>query len=299
MSPKLLLAPLAFALIACQSDAPPPAADAAKTPVVMAPAPAVAPADPAAAWAAKVDAVLASAHRSETNKARDAHRHPKETLMFFGLKPEMTVIEITPGAGWYTEVLAPLLKDQGKLKVALIDPATASSDRAKEFFTNANQGFSDKLKADQGTFGGSETMTFASKEPVLGAAGSADMVVTFRNVHNWNENQPAMFKAFFEVLKPGGVLGVEDHRANPGSDAEAAGKKGYILEDTVIKLATDAGFELAEKSEVNANPNDTKDYENGVWSLPPTLTNGEVDRDKYVAIGESDRMTLRFVKPAQ
>ena len=145
-----------------------------------------------------------------------------------------------------------------------------------------------------------QIVEFDPKAPVLGAPGSADVVLTFRNVHNWvvADTAPAMFKAFYMVLRPGGVLGVVDHRAADNASLEAVKGSGYLPTSYVVKLATDAGFRLEEKSEINANPKDTKDYPKGVWTLPPTLTLGEQDREKYLGIGESDRMTLRFVKPA-
>jgi predicted methyltransferase len=298
MQKLALAAALALALTACGKPAEQQAAAPAATP---APAPAPAPVvDPAQAFAAKLDSVLAGAQRSDANKARDAHRHPKETLSFFELKPGMTVIEITPGGGWYTEVLGPLMKGEGKLVTAIIDPASAASERAKEYYTKANADFRAKLAADAASFGEVEVREFALSAPVLGEPGSADMVVTFRNVHNWTGSgaAPGMFKGFFEVLKPGGVLGVEEHRASEGTPSATDPRSGYMLEADVIKLATDAGFVLAARSEINANPKDTKDHPNGVWNLPPGLNVKEGDdKAKYEAIGESDRMTLRFVKP--
>lgn len=286
-----------LALVACDR-APPPAEPAAPAATPVAPAPVEKTA--AEQMAERLDATLAGAHRSDANKARDQYRHPKETLLFFGLAPGMTVIEITPGGGWFTEVLAPVLKDDGKLVAALAEPASVPSERAKEYLTKGNAGLREKLAADPTHYAAVEVIEFKVPEPVLGTPGSADLVVTFRNVHNFTmwESDAAMFKAFFEVLKPNGVLGVTDHRAAPGTDAATSANTGYVSEDYVIKLATDAGFELAGKSEVNANPNDTKDHPQGVWTLPPTLALGDQDKDKYLAIGESDRMTLKFVKPA-
>jgi predicted methyltransferase len=212
----------------------------------------------------------------------------------------MTVVEITPGAGWYTEVLGPLMKGDGKLVAAIVDPASASNDRAKEYYTKANADYGAKLNAMPDAYSEVTVHQFRLDSPSFGDPGSADMVVTFRNVHNWTGSgaAPGMFKGFFEVLKPGGVLGVEEHRAAPGTKSAEDPRSGYLLEDDVIKLATDAGFVLAGKSEVNANPKDTKDHPNGVWNLPPNLNVKEGDdKAKYEAIGESDRMTLRFVKP--
>ncbi|UXI68150.1 class I SAM-dependent methyltransferase [Tahibacter amnicola] len=304
---KLALAlTISLTLAACggQGESPKPVAPAAPA------APAAKPVDqpatptpPQAAGAsldARLDTVLAGSWRSAENKARDAHRHPKETLAFFGLQPGMTVIELTPGGGWYTEILAPLVKGNGKLVAAVLDPATAASEKGKAYHTKSLDNFRAKLAQDGERYADVEVRPFALTTPSFGAPGSADMVLTFRNVHNfmmWN-NDAAMFKAAFDVLKPGGVLGVTDHRAAAGADLAKIKDSGYIPEEYVIKLATDAGFTLEGKSEINANPKDTKDYPGGVWSLPPTLDQGDKDREKYVAIGESDRMTLKFVKPA-
>ena len=242
--------------------------------------------------ASQLDAVLGGSWRSAPNKARDIYRHPKATLQFFGLQPDQTVIEITPGAGWYSEILAPLLRDNGHYIAAVTD----NSAEAKQNVATLRA----KFAADPAEYGKATIATFNPQTPVLGPAASADMVLTFRNVHNWTMagSAPAMFKAFFAVLKPGGVLGVVDHRAASGATLDSVKESGYLPTDYVIKLATEAGFKLDEQSEINANPKDTKDYPKGVWTLPPTLTLGDQDRAKYLAIGESDRMTLRFVKVA-
>ena len=247
-----------------------------------------------------IDSVLAGSHRAEANKARDVYRHPKETLAFFSVEPTMNVIEITPGGGWYTEVLAPWLKGRGTLTAAVVEPASASSEGARAYYAKNNQAFADKLAADAANYGEVKTVAFAMGKANFGAADSADAVLTFRNVHNWTgaKADGDMFKGFFNVLKPGGVLGVVEHRAAPGTSAEASAKSGYIAQEYVVSLATAAGFVLEAESEINANAKDTKDYEGGVWALPPSLRHGDKDREKYVAIGESDRMTLRFRKPA-
>jgi len=253
---------------------------------------------PAIAHEPSLDDALAGSHRSEANRARDAWRHPKETLAFFGVTPNMHVVEITPGAGWYTEVLAPWLKEHGQLTAAVVDPASSKSEGARNYYTKNNQAFADKLAADAANYGAVKTVVFSMGKANFGADGSADAVLTFRNVHNWTAAQADadMFRAFHAVLKPGGVLGVVEHRAAPGTSAEASAKSGYIAQEYVVKLATDAGFALEAESEVNANPKDTRDHEGGVWALPPSLRHGDKDREKYVAIGESDRMTLRFRK---
>jgi predicted methyltransferase len=244
--------------------------------------------------AGQLDAVIAGSWRSEKNKARDAYRHPKATLQFFGLQPDQTVIEITPGGGWYSEILAPLLRDNGHYIAAI-----AGSNNAEQ--KQDDTALHAKFAADATEYGKASIVTFNPKTPVFGPPGSADMVLTFRNVHNWAVagTAPAMFKAFYAVLKPGGTLGVVDHRAASGASFDAVKDSGYLPTDYVIKLATDAGFKLDAQSEINANPKDTKDYPKGVWTLPPTLTLGDQDRAKYLAIGESDRMTLRFVKVAK
>lgn len=253
----------------------------------------------AASFAAKLDRVLAGNHRSDANRARDVYRHPKETLTFFGLKPGDRVVEITPGGGWYTEVLAPLMRNNGKLVTAIWDDTIEGQPRYR--YEGVNR-FKSLLWSRPDAYDQVEIETFTPpSETSLGAPGSADAVVTFRNVHNWigDKSAPAVFKAAYDVLKPGGVFGVTEHRAAAGKSPEESFESGYLSEDSVIKLATDAGFTLAEKSEINANPKDTKDYEKGVWTLPPSLQLGDKDRAKYLAIGESDRMTLKFVKPAK
>ncbi|NII55269.1 class I SAM-dependent methyltransferase [Luteibacter sp. SG786] len=226
--------------------------------------------------------------RSEKNKARDPYRHPAQTLGFFGIRPDMTVIEIWPSGGWFTEIIAPFLNANGHYIGAV--PTGSKSKVALE----------NKFRFDQAHFGNAKLVEFDDKAPNLGPDGSADMVLTFRNVHNWaaDGNAEVMFKAFYKVLKPGGVLGVEDHRADKGKTLDQVVNTGYLPTDYVIKLATDAGFKLDGQSEINANPKDNHDHPKGVWTLPPTYELGEQDKAKYAAIGESDRMTLRFVKPS-
>ncbi len=289
MNRTVLVAALVLALAACQQQAQQPTAQA---PAPAAPAPAPAP-DPAKELSDKIDAALVGAWRSEANKARDAYRHPKETLQFFGLTPGMTVVEITPGMGWYTEVLGPVYAQEGKLVAAIWDDSPAD---APKYFKVNNERLREKVAANPEMLGRVELRTFDTKAPAFGAPGSADAVVTFRNVHNWTNDgtAEAYFKAFHAVLKADGILGIEEHRANPGTDPTVSAKTGYVTEEYVIKLATAAGFELVAKSEVNANPKDTKDHPEGVWTLPPTLALKDQDKDKYVAIGESDRMTLKF-----
>lgn len=302
---KSSLLALAISLVACgnsETPAPTPPADA---PAATAATPAPAPVADAASegevkgFESQLQSVLAMAHRSEANKARDVYRHPAETLGFFGLTDNQTVIEITPGGGWYTEILAPLLREKGKYVTAIIDPAGVEQERAKEYYTKSNASFEEKLKLNPELYDKTEIKLFTLKTPSFGEPGSADMVLTFRNVHNWMGQgaEAAMFKGFFEVLKSGGKLGITEHRAAPGTDAKESAKSGYLAESVVIEMAKAAGFELVAQSEINANPLDTKDYEGGVWTLPPTLRLGDKDKEKYLAIGESDRMTLLFKKP--
>ncbi|MEO7052186.1 MAG: methyltransferase [Rhodanobacter sp.] len=238
--------------------------------------------------ASQLDDVLAGNWRSTDSRARDVYRHPKATLQFFGVRPDQTLIEITPGGGWYSEILAPMLKDNGHYIAAVTVPKKAGESALQR-----------KFAADPAHYDRAKIIEFEPRAPVFGAPGSADTVLTFRNVHNWavGHTAPAMFKAFFAVLRPGGVLGVVDHRAADGATLAKVEDSGYLPTDYVIKLATDAGFVLDGSSEVNANAKDTRDYSKGVWTLPPTFELHDQDRAKYQAIGESDRMTLRFVKP--
>jgi predicted methyltransferase len=298
---KLTALACAMALAACADK--PMAESAPVAESVTAPAMAATPMDSskvsASGFESRLQDVLKMPHRSEANRARDKYRHPLETLTFFGLKDTDTVIEITPGAGWYAEILAPLLKGSGSYIAALPDPAKASSERAKEYFGGQNKVLEAAFKANESVMGAPTMALMDGKAPVIGAKGSADMVLTFRNIHNWvgQGTDKAMFKAFFDVLKTGGRLGLTEHRAAPGTDAKVSAESGYMTEAAVMKLALDAGFKLVASSEINANPLDTKDYEGGVWTLPPTLGLGEKDKAKYLAIGESDRMTMVFVKP--
>jgi predicted methyltransferase len=248
--------------------------------------------------ASALDNVLAGSWRDPANAARDGYRHPKETLSFFGLSPAQTVIEITPGGGWYSEILAPYLRDSGQYIAAVVDPASVAEGKGRDYQQKNKTALETKFGAAAAQYAKAKIVGYDPKAPVFGPADSADLVLTFRNVHNWRSAGQAegMFKGFFAVLKPGGVLGVVEHRAK--ADVPANDKSGYVGEAQVIALAEAAGFKLQEKSEVNANPRDTKDHPNGVWTLPPVNDHEAADDAKYEAIGESDRMTLRFVKPA-
>lgn len=238
--------------------------------------------------------IVASDHRSAENRARDKYRHPLATLTFFGIRPDMTVVEIYPGRGWYTEILAPYLKGSGTFYAA-----EHPGDPSYEAVQRSLEAFDQKVK-DAPELYGEVKRTKLTKDGDIAPPDSADLVVTFRNVHSWmgagTENEA--FAAMFRALKPGGVLGLVQHRGDPSVKQDPKAGSGYVNEDYVIELAKKAGFELAEKSEINANPKDTKDYPMGVWTLPPSLRLGDEDREKYLAIGESDRMTLKFVKPA-
>ena len=239
-------------------------------------------------------AAIASKERTPANVARDSARHPYETLAFFGIKPNMTVVELSPGGGWYTEILAPYLRDKGTL-IAAADSPTSAKDGAKRSAARLTERFAAKPamydKVVRGVFEVPTTYNYA-------APGTVDMVVTFRNLHNWvgagDEQLKEIFKSVHTALKPGGVFGVVDHRLPAAKPASP--DSGYLHEANVIKMIEAAGFKLAAKSEVNANPKDTADHNKGVWSLPPVLANKDVDREKYIAIGESDRMTLKFIK---
>jgi len=242
-------------------------------------------------------AAIASSARTPKYAARDVYRHPLQTLQFFGLRPDQTVVEIWPGRGWYMEILAPYLRDRGKYYAAIEAPdVSGASKEAKD-----DASFLRKRIADDPAHFGKVVVTDLHPPQLteICPPGTADLVLTFRNVHNWIEEgtQQQQFNTFFKALKPGGVLGVVEHRAKPGTSLDETRKSGYVDEAYVRKLATDAGFRFVAASAVNDNPKDTKDYPKGVWTLPPTLTLGDQDRDKYLAIGESDRMTLKFVKP--
>ncbi len=251
---------------------------------------------------AALEAVIAGEHRSPEEKARDQYRHPKETLDFFGIEPEMTVVEIWPGGGWYTQILAPYLKaGGGKLYAAGLSPVGAN-ERVRKSIEDFDKTYVSRPEL----YGEIEVTVLGDGGGDIAPPGSADAVVTFRNVHNWlprgvgEEN----FAKFYRALKPGGVLGVVDHRAD-GTDLPHDGSTGYVYTDDVIALAEAAGFDFEGASEVNANPADTKDHPFGVWTLPPSrrtsatrgLEDPNFDRAPYDAIGESDRMTLRFRKP--
>ena len=236
---------------------------------------------------------VASPHRSADNVARDRYRHPLEVLKFFGVREDSTVVEILPGSrGYYLEILAPYLKAKGRYIAADRDaeaPPQYLADHRKLLA---------RLAAEPALYGKVVVTEFNGDRHEIAPPGSADFVLTFRNLHNWlaSDQIEEALSAFYKALKPGGVLGVVDHRGRIDMTQEAQMKTGYVREDVAIELIENAGFELVGTSEVNANPQDTKDYPAGVWTLPPTYRLKDRDRAKYEAIGESDRFTLKFVK---
>ncbi|KAF0191301.1 MAG: hypothetical protein FD165_1897 [Gammaproteobacteria bacterium] len=240
--------------------------------------------------------ILAGDHRSAENKARDQYRHPIETLEFFEVKGDMTVVEIVPGGGWYTEILAPFLKDKGTYYAAGNDPESHS-----KFSRESAESFKKKMASSAIYSKVNITVLELPKQTTIAPAGSADRVLTFRNIHNWMNAGTAdeVFAAMYKALKPGGILGVVEHRGDPNVAQDPKAGSGYVNQDYAIKLAEKAGFKFVASSEINANPKDTKNYKKGVWTLPPTLALKDKDRDVYLAIGESDRFTLKFVKPGE
>jgi len=233
--------------------------------------------------------------RSEQHKSRDQYRHPLATLSFFEVEPTMTVVEIWPGGkGWYTEILAPYLKEKGVLYAAHF-----SANSETPYFTKNLQKFIDKTKAQPDIYSNIKITTLQPPRFLeIAPKGSADRVLTFRNIHNWMKKNQAdiVFKAMYDALKPGGILGIVEHRALADSKQDPKALSGYVTEAHVISLAKKAGFTLLAKSEINANSKDTTNHPKGVWTLPPSLRLKDQDKEKYLAIGESDRMTLKFIK---
>lgn len=289
---------LAGLIAACSPDGAPPPDGAARTPepvaTVAATPETLTPED-------ALKAALAGAWRVAPE--RDEWRHPEATLTFFGVKPDMTVVEIWPGGGWYTSVLGPYLRQGGgKLYAAGPDPA------ASDYAANSVAKFTDVFIAHPDIYGDIELTVADARSEAIAPAESADVVLTFRNIHNWMHGGYAdkMFKNAYAALKPGGVLGVVEHRLPSAAEQDPHAGSGYVQEALVLKLAEEAGFELAGSSEINANPADTADHPFGVWTLPPVSRTQDSDGAApqgfdpavYKAIGESDRMTLKFVKPA-
>jgi len=250
------------------------------------------------AWSTSLETVISGKHR-ELSSVRDQYRHPLETLTFFGLKESMTVVEIWPGAkGWYTEILGPYLKDKGKLYAAQFN-----ADSSSDYYKSSRADFIKKLEASPELYSGVEVTTFNPPDYIdIAPEASADLVLTFRNVHNWymrgggTERVLSAFQAFHRALKPGGHLGVVEHRLPKNRSLADQEASGYMREDYVIEIAQKAGFELIDGSEINQNDKDNADHPKGVWTLPPSLRLGEENQQHYLSIGESDRMTLLFRK---
>ena len=273
------------------------------TGVIAAPVDAAAPENPARVW---LEQAVAADHRDPAKRARDPHRHPVEVLAFFGLTPASAVVEIWPSDGWWTEILAPALRDEGVYYAAGF---AMTADRTPRWRKNAQKRFAEKLEAGPDLYDAVVTTELSVPErTTIAPPGSVDLVLTFRNVHNWlrGDYAPEMFQLMARALRPGGVLGLVTHRAPPGWTADDAGRTGYVAEALVIEMAEAAGLTLEAASRINANPRDTHDHEAGVWTLPPSfaLCREMDDADaraaceaRYRAIGESDRMTLRFRKP--
>ena len=240
--------------------------------------------------------ISAGEHRSAENIARNKYRNPAETLSWFGLRDDMVVVEMSPGGrGWYTEILAPFLRDKGKLYAA-----SFNSQSEREYFRKNSKKYLDKLASKPNIYDKVIVTEFEPPaKPTLEPKGKADMVLTFRNTHGWIRagTEEQVFASMYEVLKPGGILGLVQHRGTAEMVGKEWANKGYVSQAEVIRLAKAAGFKLVESSEINANPKDTKDYSEGVWTLPPVYRLKDQDKEKYMAIGESDRMTLKFVKP--
>ena len=242
----------------------------------------------------KLQGVVNDDHRTPEQKARDPYRHPVETLAFFGIQPNMTVVELWPFGGWYTAIIAPYVKGSGKFYAAAMDPASTAPGDIKY-----NGELKKLLDARPDLYSEVQWSVLAPGKFQIAPDGSADLVVTFRNIHNWAWQgiDKDVFAAAFRALKPGGILGVEEHRnSDPNYEPKERGQ-AYVGEDWAIKRIESVGFKLVGKSEINANPKDTKDYPKGVWTLPPSYAMGEQDKAKYTAMGESDRFTLKFMKP--
>ena len=239
-------------------------------------------------WSHSLEAAIVSDARSPKNVERDKYRNPYETLSFFQIKPYMKVVELSPGGGWYTEILANYLDDPGVLIAAHFD-----RDSKRAYFKNSRANFEKKV-IENSMYDNVYIVNLSSN---LAEAESVDAVITFRNLHNWlGPQMDLIFSNSYKALKPGGIFGVVEHRAEPGTSIEDMKKSGYVTEEYAIKAAEKHGFRLVAKSEINANPKDTKDHPRGVWTLPPSLRLKDIDRDKYIEIGESDRMTLLFKK---
>ena len=243
-----------------------------------------------------LEGIISGEHRSDANKARDPYRHPQQTLEFFGLQKDMTVVEIWPSGGWYAEIIAPYLNESGQYISAGYDP----NDEV-EYFRDSAAEFFDRLNQDPDLYSNVQhTVLKLPNRIEIAESNTADMVLTFRNIHNWmaRDQADAVFEGFFRVLKPGGVLGVVEHRGDPAVPQDPAAESGYVNQKYAIALAEKAGFVFETSSEINANPKDTRDHREGVWTLPPTYSSlNDQEKNSYADIGESDRFTLKFRKP--
>jgi len=237
---------------------------------------------------------LHAGNRTPAMIARDPARHPVEELSFFGVTPRSSVIEIWPGSGYWTEILAPYLYDRGRYTLAVDVP---NGELEGNNFALGLK-FAARLDADPVAYGHISYEFFGAKHPDPAPAGSADVVLTFRNLHNWVNQGDAeiLLAGIHRALKPGGILGIEDHRGNPHLPQDAKARFGYLRQDYAIALVERAGFKLVATSEIDANPRDTADYPHGVWTLPPTLARGAQDRARYEAIGEADNFVLKFCR---
>ncbi len=247
------------------------------------------------AYGVTLTEVIAGEQRQTEDKSRDKYRHPLQTLDFFDVRENMTVVEIWPGSGWYSEILAPFLKEQGVLYLAHFSP-----DSKVPYFQKSARLFKAKIKADPLTYGAAHVTVLEPPEALqIAPKGTVDRVLTFRNIHNWMKSGqlPTVLATFFEVLKPGGVLGVVEHRETPGHILDSQAVTGYVSENYLRTMAEAAGFKFLARSDINANPKDNHKHPAGVWTLPPRLKLHEQDRAKYLSIGESDRMTMTFIKP--
>lgn len=247
-----------------------------------------------AAVTSRLDQAIAGTHRTDAERARDVYRHPRDTLLFLGLRANQTVVEILPIGGWYTKIIAPVLRDHGHY-IAAMPPVTPDNANSE----GSRQAYMAILAATPALLDKVQVVDFDPGKKSMVPDGSADLVLTFRNIHNWmaGDRAEAAFRDMYRALKPGGILGVVEHRGKEAVPQDPRARSGYVNQSYAIKLIEAAGFRLVASSEVNANPRDTKDYAGGVWTLPPVLSQGDKDRAKYVAIGESDRFTLKFVKP--
>jgi predicted methyltransferase len=254
---------------------------------------------PSSAADLTLDSAVGNPARSEKFVGRDKARHPLEELAFFGVTPQSTVVEIWPGGGYWTEILAPFLHDHGGYYVAL--QGKGGSEAADAEADKLNALLRSKIEADMATYGKVAPTVFGVAQGEIAPPGSADFVLSFRNLHNWMKDgfAPEAFAAFYRALKPGGVLGLEEHRGQRDTAQDPKAEDGYVRQDYAIALAEKAGFEFAGSSEINANLKDTANWPKGVWTLPPTLRLGDQDRAKYEAIGEADNFVLKFRKPTQ